>query len=112
MKRQRRLLRPNAWDPRGDWERGLSRCISEWGNTSVITAASAMYPMLSVVLAVFVLRERLTRLYVLGPGFAAAAVILFSVLAIGIYASSTLAGAGRGGSHLLGYRRPSPKALD
>jgi transporter family protein len=58
---------------------GLAAAYRSGGNTSVITAASAMYPMLSVVLAVFVLRERLTRLHVLGLGFAAAAIILFSM---------------------------------
>ncbi len=48
------------------------------GNTSVITAATALYPMITVVLAVSILRERLTWLQVLGLGFAAAAIVIFS----------------------------------
>jgi len=49
------------------------------GNTSVITAATALYPVITVLLAVWVLRERLTRLQVVGIGFAAVAFILFSL---------------------------------
>lgn len=49
------------------------------GNTSVITAATALYPMITVVLAVLILRERLTKLQVVGLGFAAAAIIIFSL---------------------------------
>jgi transporter family protein len=48
------------------------------GNTSAITAATGMYPLITVVLAVFILREKLTRLHVVGLVFAAAAFILFS----------------------------------
>ena len=48
------------------------------GNTGVITAATALYPMFTVVLAVLVLRERLHLLQVVGLGFAAAAIIIFS----------------------------------
>jgi transporter family protein len=48
------------------------------GNTSAIVAATAMYPLITVVLAVLVLREKLTRLHVLGLVFAAAAFVLFS----------------------------------
>jgi bacterial/archaeal transporter family protein len=58
---------------------GLAAAYRTGGNTSVVTAATAMYPVLSVVLAVLVLRERLTRLHILGLCFAAAAFILFSV---------------------------------
>jgi transporter family protein len=49
------------------------------GNTSVITAATALYPMITVILAVTILRERLTRLQVLGLGFAAVAIVIFSM---------------------------------
>ena len=49
------------------------------GNTSVITAATAMYPMITVLLAVTVLRERLSNLHKLGLVFAAAAFIIFSL---------------------------------
>jgi uncharacterized membrane protein len=49
------------------------------GNTSVITAATALYPMITVVLAVLILRERLHWLQVLGLGFAATAIIIFSL---------------------------------
>jgi len=48
------------------------------GNTSVITAATALYPMITVMLAVTILRERLTRLQILGLGFAAVAIVIFS----------------------------------
>lgn len=49
------------------------------GNTSVITAATALYPMITVVLAILILRERLTWLQALGLGFAGAAIIIFSL---------------------------------
>lgn len=49
------------------------------GNTSVITAATSLYPMITVTLAVTVLRERLTWVQVLGLGFAAAAFVIFSL---------------------------------
>lgn len=48
------------------------------GNTSVITAATALYPLVTVVLAVLVLQERLRKLQVVGLGFAGVAMILFS----------------------------------
>jgi bacterial/archaeal transporter family protein len=48
------------------------------GNTSAIVAATAMYPLITVVLAVLVLREKLTRLHIIGLAFAAAAFVLFS----------------------------------
>jgi transporter family protein len=60
----------------GGW--ALFAAYRSGGNTSVITAATAMYPLISVVLAVVVLRERLSLLHVLGLGFAAAAFIIFS----------------------------------
>jgi uncharacterized membrane protein len=49
------------------------------GNTSVITATTALYPMITVVLAVLILRERLTATQVLGLAFAGAAFVLFSL---------------------------------
>ena len=49
------------------------------GNTAVITAATSLYPMITVALAVTILRERLTWVQVAGLGFAAAAFILFSI---------------------------------
>ncbi len=49
------------------------------GNTSVITAATALYPMITVVLAVLILRERLNLVQVVGLGFAAVAIVAFSL---------------------------------
>jgi bacterial/archaeal transporter family protein len=49
------------------------------GNTSAITAATAMYPLITVVLAVLILREKLTWVHVMGLGFAAVAFVLFSL---------------------------------
>jgi len=47
-------------------------------NTSVVASATSLYPMITVVLAVTILRERLTWVQVLGLGFAAAAIVIFS----------------------------------
>jgi drug/metabolite transporter (DMT)-like permease len=49
------------------------------GNTSVITAATALYPLITVILAVLVLRERLNWLQVVGLGFAVVAIVIFSL---------------------------------
>jgi uncharacterized membrane protein len=49
------------------------------GNTAVITAATALYPLFAVFLAVLVLHEKLTKIHVLGLVFAAAAFVLFSL---------------------------------
>lgn len=49
------------------------------GNTSVITVATALYPMITVLLAVWILRERLTAAQLVGLAFAGAAFILFSL---------------------------------
>jgi uncharacterized membrane protein len=49
------------------------------GNTSAIAAATGMYPLITVVLAVLILHEKLTWLHVLGLVFAAAAFLLFSL---------------------------------
>jgi transporter family protein len=48
------------------------------GNTSAIVAATAMYPLITVFLAVLILREKLTWLHMVGLVFAAAAFVLFS----------------------------------
>lgn len=48
------------------------------GNTSLITAASALYPMVTVLLALTILRERLRIIQVVGLGFAAIALVIFS----------------------------------
>lgn len=57
----------------------LAGAYRSGGNTSVITAATAMYPIITVLLAVAILRERLTNLHKLGLLFAAAAFIIFSL---------------------------------
>ncbi len=49
------------------------------GNTAVIATATSLYPMVTVVLAVLILRERLTKAQVIGLGFAAAALVIFSL---------------------------------
>jgi uncharacterized membrane protein len=49
------------------------------GNTAVITTVTALYPLITVVLALLLLRERLTLLQVLGLAFAVAAFAIFSL---------------------------------
>jgi bacterial/archaeal transporter family protein len=49
------------------------------GNTSVITAASALYPVITVALAVTILRERFGLVQAIGLGFAAIAIVIFSI---------------------------------
>ncbi len=61
----------------GGW--ALFAAYRTGGNTSIITAATAMYPLIAVALAVIVLREKLTRLHVLGLAFAAVAFVIFSL---------------------------------
>ena len=48
-------------------------------STTVITVATSLYPMITVVLAVLILRERLTAKQALGLAFAGAAIVLFSL---------------------------------
>ncbi len=48
------------------------------GNTAVITASSALYPMITVVLAILILRERFGPIQAVGLGFAAVAIVIFS----------------------------------
>jgi transporter family protein len=57
----------------------LSVAYRSGGNTAVITAATAMYPLISVVLGVLVLREKLTTRHLLGLCFAGVAFLLFSL---------------------------------
>lgn len=49
------------------------------GNTAVITTVTSLYPIVTVGLAVVLLRERLTWVQVAGLAFAAAAFIIFSL---------------------------------
>jgi transporter family protein len=48
------------------------------GNTALITSASALYPMVTVILAVLILRERIRPIQMVGLGFAAVAIVIFS----------------------------------
>jgi len=48
------------------------------GNTSLITSLTALYPMITVLLAVTILRERFGVIQAVGLGFAAVAVVIFS----------------------------------
>jgi len=48
-------------------------------NTAVVTTATGLYPMVSVLLAIIFLKERLTRVQVLGVLFAIAAMVIFSL---------------------------------
>lgn len=49
------------------------------GNTSLITVATALYPMITVFLAILLLRERLRPIQALGLVFAVAAIVIFSL---------------------------------
>ena len=49
------------------------------GNTALITVATSLYPTITVVLAVLILRERLSATQALGLAFAGAAIVLFSL---------------------------------
>jgi len=48
-------------------------------NTSLITSATALYPVITVLLAVTVLRERFRSVQVVGLVFAAIAFVIFSL---------------------------------
>jgi bacterial/archaeal transporter family protein len=48
------------------------------GNAATVTAATAMYPVVTVILAVTILRERLSWIQVVGLGFAVVAFVAFS----------------------------------
>lgn len=47
-------------------------------NTSVVTVITSLFPLVTVILAVIFLRERLTRTQVAGIGFAIVAIAIFS----------------------------------
>ncbi len=49
------------------------------GNTTLITAAAALYPMITVMLAITILRERFLPVQALGLLFAAVAIVIFSL---------------------------------
>jgi bacterial/archaeal transporter family protein len=49
------------------------------GNTSVIMVTTALYPMITVLLAFLILRERLTKLQLVGLLLAGAAMVIFSL---------------------------------
>jgi transporter family protein len=49
------------------------------GNTSLITAATALYPVVTVLLAVAILRERFGVIQAVGLGFATVAIVIFSL---------------------------------
>lgn len=60
----------------GGW--ALFAAYRTGGETAVVTTVSAMYPLITVVLAITILRERLTRLHVVGLSLAVVAFIIFS----------------------------------
>jgi drug/metabolite transporter (DMT)-like permease len=47
-------------------------------NAAIITTATSLYPLVTVMLALPLLRERLTKAQLAGLGFAAAALVIFS----------------------------------
>jgi bacterial/archaeal transporter family protein len=49
------------------------------GNTGVISVTTSLYPVISVVLALLILREKLTKVQSAGLVLAAAAIVLFSL---------------------------------
>jgi uncharacterized membrane protein len=49
------------------------------GNTSLITVATSLYPMITVILAILILRERFRPIQALGLAFAVAAIVIFSL---------------------------------
>jgi transporter family protein len=49
------------------------------GNTAVITVATSLYPIVTVLLAVLILRERLGFRQVVGLLFAAVSIVIFSL---------------------------------
>lgn len=58
---------------------GLFAAYGTGENTTVVTAATSLYPVVTAILAVLILRERLTWLQVMGLAFAALALVLFSL---------------------------------
>jgi bacterial/archaeal transporter family protein len=61
----------------GGW--ALFAAYRTGGNAAVVTTATAMYPLITVMLAVAILHERLTRVHLIGLGFAVAAFVIFSM---------------------------------
>jgi transporter family protein len=49
------------------------------GNTTLITAATALYPMITVLLAILILREQFRPIQALGLLFAAIAIVILSL---------------------------------
>lgn len=49
------------------------------GNTTLITATTALYPMITVVLAITILREHFRPIQAVGLLFAAIAIVIFSL---------------------------------
>jgi transporter family protein len=49
------------------------------GNTAIVAVTTALYPMVTIVLAVLILRERLTRIQLAGIGLAMIAIVIFSL---------------------------------
>lgn len=49
------------------------------GNTSVITVATSLYPVITVLLAVVILRERFSRRQAAGLALALAALVIFAL---------------------------------
>lgn len=49
------------------------------GSTSLITVATALYPMITIILAISILRERFRPVQALGLLFAVAAIVIFSL---------------------------------
>lgn len=48
-------------------------------NTGVITVTTSLYPVITVVLAILILHEQLTKVQTLGLVLAAAAIVMFSL---------------------------------
>jgi uncharacterized membrane protein len=57
---------------------GFFAAFRSGGNASVITTATGMYPVVTVLVALLFLHERLTRTQVIGLGFAIVAFFIFS----------------------------------
>jgi drug/metabolite transporter (DMT)-like permease len=48
-------------------------------NAAIITTATSLYPLVTVALAVPLLKERLTKSQIVGVGFAGVALVIFSL---------------------------------
>jgi bacterial/archaeal transporter family protein len=49
------------------------------GNTSIVAVTTALYPLVTFVLAIIFLREKLTRLQLLGLALATVSIVIFSL---------------------------------